>query len=89
MAVQSLNTTTPDHQDCRQCHGNDLSSGVPGQLAPLGPDLNLVKEWKREEFIKSIRTGIDPGGHELDGKLMPWRDVGKMDDDELTLSMST
>jgi hypothetical protein len=47
---------------------------VPGQLAPLGPDLNL-----REEFIKTMRTGIDPGGHDLDGKLMPWRDIGKMD----------
>jgi hypothetical protein len=61
-----------------------LSGGVPGQLAPLGPDLHLVREWKREEFIKTMRTGIDPGGHELDGKLMPWRDIGKMDDDELT-----
>ena len=70
--------------DCRPCHGNDLSGGVPGQLAPLGPDLHLVREWKREEFIKTMRTGIDPGGHELDGKLMPWRDIGKMDDDELT-----
>jgi hypothetical protein len=31
-----------------------------------------------------MRTGIDPGGQELDGKLIPWRDIGKMDDDELT-----
>jgi cytochrome c553 len=72
------------YQDCRQCHGNDLSGGVPGQLAPLGPDLHLVREWKREEFIKAMRTGINPGGHELDSKVMPWRDIGKMDDDELT-----
>ena len=37
----------------------------------------VLAEWKREEFIKTKRTGIDPGGHELDGKLMRWRDIGK------------
>jgi hypothetical protein len=29
-----------------------------------------------------MRTGTDPGGHEL-GKLMPWQPIGKMDDEEL------
>jgi hypothetical protein len=32
--------------------------------------------------FNTVRTGIDRGGHELDD-LMPWRDVGKLDDDEL------
>jgi mono/diheme cytochrome c family protein len=72
------------YQDCRQCHGANLSGGVPGQLGPLGPCLDLVKEWKREEFIAAMRTGIDPSGHEIDGKLMPWGVIGKMDDDELS-----
>jgi mono/diheme cytochrome c family protein len=71
------------YQDCRECHGTDLTGGVEGQLAPLGPDLNLVKEWKVAEFVATMRTGIDPGGHELNEK-MPWRPIGKMDDDELT-----
>jgi mono/diheme cytochrome c family protein len=31
------------YQDCRACHGARLTGGVPGQLGPLGPDLNLVK----------------------------------------------
>jgi hypothetical protein len=31
------------HQDCRECHRAKLSGGTPGQLAPLGPDLNVVK----------------------------------------------
>jgi hypothetical protein len=29
------------YQDCRACHGDKLTGGVPGQLAPLGPDLIL------------------------------------------------
>jgi mono/diheme cytochrome c family protein len=70
------------YQDCRQCHGDDLAGGKGG-LTPAGPDLNLVKEWKREEFITAMRTGIDPIGHEIDADKMPWRDIGKMDDIEL------
>jgi mono/diheme cytochrome c family protein len=70
------------YQDCRECHGKDLSGGVPGQIGPLGPDLNVIKGWKLAEFIATMRTGIDPNGHEL-GEQMPWRPVGRMDDDEL------
>ena len=39
------------YQDCRECHGANLTGGVEGQLGPIGPDLNLVKEWKLEGFI--------------------------------------
>jgi mono/diheme cytochrome c family protein len=71
------------YQDCRECHGKDLSGGVPGQLGPLGPDLNLVKDWTLEGFIATMRTGVDPNGHQLSAK-MPWRPIGRMDDDELS-----
>jgi mono/diheme cytochrome c family protein len=71
------------YQDCRECHGADLKGGVQGQLAPVGPDLNLVKDWKLEEFIATMRTGTDPNGHKITGP-MPWRPIGKMDDVELT-----
>jgi hypothetical protein len=70
------------HQDCRGCHGDKLTGGVPGQLGPLGPDLNLVKGWRPEEFIATMRTGVDPNGHEL-SKQMPWQPVGRMSDEEL------
>ena len=70
------------YQDCRECHGANLAGGVEGQLGPIGPNLNLVKRWKREEFIATMRTGIDPGGHAL-SQQMPWRPIGKMDDEEL------
>jgi mono/diheme cytochrome c family protein len=71
------------YQDCRECHGADLKGGKPGQVAPIGPGLNLVRQWKREEFIDTMRTGTDPYGHHL-GEQMPWRFIGRMDDEELT-----
>ncbi|MEA2865934.1 MAG: hypothetical protein QOE39_649 [Bradyrhizobium sp.] len=70
------------YQDCRACHGDKLTGGVLGQLGPLGPDLGLVKGWKLEEFITTMRTGIDPNGHQLSER-MPWRPVGRMGDEEL------
>jgi mono/diheme cytochrome c family protein len=70
------------YQDCRQCHGKNLTGGVPGQIGPLGPDLNVVKAWTLDQFVATMRTGVDPNGHEL-GKEMPWKPIGRMDDDEL------
>ena len=70
------------YQDCRECHGKTLSGGTPGQLAPLGPDLGVVKSWSFDEFVATFRTGIDPSGHAL-GKEMPWQPIGRMDNDEL------
>ena len=70
------------YQDCRACHGDKLTGGVPGQLGPIGPDLNLVKGWKFEEFVATMRTGVDPNGHQL-SKQMPWRPIGRMSDEEL------
>jgi mono/diheme cytochrome c family protein len=70
------------YQDCRECHGRNLTGGVAGQLAPIGPGLSLVKDWKLEDFVTAMRSGVDPGGHELSDR-MPWRQIGKMDDEEL------
>ncbi|HZR86579.1 MAG TPA: c-type cytochrome [Bradyrhizobium sp.] len=71
------------YHDCRQCHGANLMGGVAGQFGPIGPGLTLVKDWSRDEFIATLRTGIDPLGHHLDRNRMPWPAIGKMDDDEL------
>src|SRR5262245_4928600 len=62
------------YQDCRVCHGSDLMGGVQGQLPPVGPGLGPVKGWSLQEFIATMRTGIDPGGHEL-SEQMPWRPI--------------
>jgi len=71
------------YQDCVLCHGADLAGGTPGQLAPVGPNLSAVKGWTQEQFITTLRTGVDPNGHALNNKLMPWQNVGRMDDEEL------
>jgi cytochrome c553 len=71
------------YQDCRECHGADLTGGVQGQLAPIGPGLTLISDWSLQEFIATLRTGIDPSGHQL-SKQMPWRPIGRMDDEELS-----
>jgi mono/diheme cytochrome c family protein len=71
------------YQDCVVCHGANLTGGQPGQLAPIGPNLALMKGWTKEQFITTMRTGVDPSGHALSAQ-MPWRNVGRMDDDELT-----
>jgi hypothetical protein len=65
-------------QDCRECHGADLKGGVQGQLPPVGPGLGFVKDWKLQDFITTMRTGIDPTGHEI-SKQMPWQPIGKID----------
>lgn len=70
------------YQDCRACHGKDLSGGVAGQLPPIGPDLHLVKDWTLQGFTATMRTGVDPNGHKL-AKEMPWEPIGRMDDEEL------
>ena len=71
------------YQDCDECHGRDLTGGDAGQEPPAGPDLNWVKSWNGEEFIRALRTGTDPGGHPM-GARMPWCAVGRMSDDELS-----
>jgi mono/diheme cytochrome c family protein len=71
-------------QDCRDCHGEDLTGGVEGQLSPLGPNLKVVQGWTQDEFINTLRTGVDPAGNELDNVIMPWKNIGRMDDIELS-----
>jgi mono/diheme cytochrome c family protein len=69
-------------QDCRGCHGQDLTGGKEGQLAPIGPNLRQVKDWTPEQFITTIRTGVDPSGYHLK-ETMPWQTMGRLDDIEL------
>jgi len=67
---------------CRECHGVALN-GTDGGLLPPGPSLRITKGWTGEQFIQTFRTGVDPFGKKLDPLLMPWKFVGRMDDDEL------
>jgi hypothetical protein len=43
----------------------------------------VVKGWTQDQFITTLRTGVNPGGHML-SDVMPWKQIGKMDDVELS-----
>ena len=74
--------------DCRICHGPNLNGGsfpdptktkISPNLTPGGE----VAFWSEDEFNNTIRTGVTPGGHELDPSFMPWDVYKLMTDDEL------
>lgn len=77
-----------DTHDCRLCHGPNLNGGPfpDPTITKISPNLTpggQVAFWTEEEFINAIRTGVTPGGHELDPALMPWKDYAKFYDFEL------
>lgn len=77
-----------DTHDCRICHGAELNGGKHADptIDRISPNLTPGGEiafWSEEDFINAIRNGVTPSGHELDPKLMPWKDYGNMADEEL------
>ena len=73
--------------DCRDCHGVNLSGAeypdptvklITPNLTP-GGELGL---WSEEDFINTLRTGITPHGHQLK-ETMPWEIYRMFTDDEL------
>jgi mono/diheme cytochrome c family protein len=73
---------------CYDCHGQNLAGGPfpqPGTTI-LVPNITPGGEpgaWTEEQFFAAMRTGVTPGGHELNQEYMPWQEVGKFSDDEL------
>lgn len=70
------------YQDCRSCHGPDLSGGK-NAFTPNGPGLRLVRGMTQDQFISMMRNGVRPDGHQLQLP-MPWKLIGRMDDTELS-----
>jgi mono/diheme cytochrome c family protein len=70
------------YNDCRDCHGQNFDGIVSGPIPP-GPSLLHVRGWTADQFVTTMRTGINPSGHEMQLP-MPWRQIGKLDDVELT-----
>jgi mono/diheme cytochrome c family protein len=69
--------------DCEICHGPKLDGVGGSPLIPQqAPNLRAVQGWTVDQFIQTLRTGMDPSGHQL-SDVMPWRTIGQMDDDEL------
>jgi mono/diheme cytochrome c family protein len=69
--------------DCRACHGAMLDGEHRATGAPPGPNLRIVKTWTEEQFIMTLRSGVDPTGHVLDPRVMPWPQFGRATDDDL------
>lgn len=74
---------------CRGCHMPNYAGGtLPGSAPDDVPAANLtpageLAAWSTEDFINTIRTGVNPNGHQLDAE-MPWQAYAGMSDDELT-----
>ena len=71
---------------CHDCHGEGLSGGSAAPGEPYAPDLTTagdLGDWSEDDFFTALRTGVRPGGQQLDGEAMPWQIVGQMTDEEL------
>ena len=74
---------------CTGCHGAGLSGGpIPGAPPDALPAPNLtpggnLTGWTEADFVRTMRTGVTPSGHNLDAEQMPWPMLGQMTDDEL------
>lgn len=74
--------------DCRICHGPNLNGGPfpDPTIKKISPNLTPGGEvafWTEDDFINTIRTGVTPGGHQLDPAFMPWKDYRNFYDYEL------
>lgn len=74
---------------CASCHGEGLKGGQPPDPdSPPAPNLTpggrLPLYSSEENFVQTLRTGVTPYGYELNPDFMPWKEFGKLDDDELS-----
>ena len=58
-------------------------SGSPSDPPASNITPAAIGTWTQADFNRTLRTGRDPRGHELN-PLMPWSSYGQLDDDELT-----
>jgi mono/diheme cytochrome c family protein len=59
------------------------SKSFPNNPANLTPDRTTgIGAWTEEDFLRTLRTGVNPKGEDLHG-FMPWREIGRMPDDDL------
>lgn len=72
---------------CTFCHGIGLTGGQgPEPGAPRGTDLTAtgpLSRWSFSNFRDTMRNGVDPRGHAIDPKFMPWLGYRNMTDGEL------
>ncbi len=72
---------------CSGCHREDFKGGDP--VAPgMPPVPNLtstgnVGKWSQEQFIRTLRTGKTPLGHQMLNENMPWQMTAQYEQKEL------
>lgn len=61
----------------------DASSSFPANPANLTPDDETgIGRWTEEEFLRTLRTGVNPRGDSIH-PFMPWRELRRMREDDL------
>lgn len=72
---------------CTFCHGAGLTGGQgPEPGAPSGTDLTVagpLSHWSLSDFISTMRNGVNPQGHAINPKYMPWLGYRNMSNTEL------
>jgi hypothetical protein len=72
---------------CTFCHGATLTGGQgPEPGAPGGTDLSRtgpLSRWSFSQFQSTMRNGVNPEGHAINPKYMPWLGYRNMTDAEL------
>lgn len=71
--------------DLRRLYAGDPSppKGFPANPSNLTPDDETgIGRWSEDDFLRAIRTGVNPRGDRLH-PFMPWREYARMTDDDL------
>lgn len=74
---------------CSGCHGAGFSGGRILGVPPEWPEAsNLtpagsIGSWDLDDFVKAMRTGTLPNGHNMNSEYMPWNVYQYMTDEEL------
>jgi mono/diheme cytochrome c family protein len=73
---------------CPACHGDNMAGGViPGAPPDALPAANLtpagISHYSEQDFFRSLREGLRPGGATIDSLQMPWVRSGRMTDAEI------
>jgi mono/diheme cytochrome c family protein len=71
---------------CTICHASDFGGLPPGFAGAAGPNLSKSGEpgtWTEADFVRTIRTGVNPVGHTLNKMVMPWDTFRDFSDDDL------
>jgi hypothetical protein len=70
--------------DMDRLYAGDASpEGFPANPSNLTPDSETgIGRWSEEDFLRTMRTGVNPRGDSLH-PFMPWREYRRMTDDDL------